>query len=117
LNGWVIETREIPMLILFLSAILWAESPLRAEPIGSVAELARYFRGQILKVDSYAQKAPALDSGAAFPLHDIHIDLAPTVSFGIIGVLQLSVSPEIDFVLVPDSPAAIRAESTQSPPR
>lgn len=86
----------------FLAA---AGGPARAAaPIGSVEELATYFRTQVKKVDTYAEKAPPVSSGFPFPLQDINIDLAPMVSFGISSVLQLSIAPEIDFVLVPDQP-------------
>jgi hypothetical protein len=34
-------------------------------------------------------------------LEDINLDLIASVSFGVPGVLNLTVSPEIDFIFVP----------------
>jgi hypothetical protein len=87
--------------ILFLGFIA-AGLTAHADPLGSEPELAAYFRTQLLKVDAYREAAPPIVAGDAFPLEDVNIDIAPQVSFGISSVFQLSVAPEIDFVLQPD---------------
>ena len=95
----------LALIAIVAAVFLLARSPIsRAGPIESIEELASYFRGHLKKVDVYAAKSPPLDSPFALPLQDINIDIAPQVNFGISSVLQLTVAPEIDFVLVPDPP-------------
>ncbi len=55
--------------------------------------------GQIRK--SLAQFKTSNDD-PSMELHSINIDIAPSVSFGLSSVVSLTVSPEIDFVLVPE---------------
>lgn len=73
-------------------------------PAGNAAprdELSGYFRSVLEKVDSMAVDEP-MAANPAIPAQDINIDVSPSVSFGVSSVFQLTVSPEIDFVLVPD---------------
>jgi hypothetical protein len=63
-------------------------------------ELSRYFRSELERVDAIAADEPL--TNPAIPGQDINIDVSPTVSFGVSGIFQLTVAPEMDFVLVPD---------------
>lgn len=62
--------------------------------------MTSYFTQKIKQVSSVMAKEtvrPA--SGGAWVLEDINFDLAPAVSFGVSKVLNITVAPEIDFVL------------------
>lgn len=87
--------KTIPLL-----ALLFASAPALAG--GPNSALERYFADALERVDSAAERAPASPAAPAFTLQDINVDVNGTVAFGISDVLQLSVSPEVDFVLVPD---------------
>ncbi len=85
------------LVLVFLSA-----SGARALGATPADTLAGYFQGELGRVDELAAKEP-LEQRASYPLQDINIDVSPTVSFGVSEVFQLTVAPEIDFVLVPDA--------------
>jgi hypothetical protein len=68
-------------------------------------ELSQYFSE---KIDRVEQSACLLGTGPQslmdnMVLQDINIDLTPSVSVGLNSVLNLTLSPEIDFVLVPST--------------
>lgn len=69
----------------------------------AVPKLEGYFgqkihqvQGALLSLDR--SESPTLES---FVYQDMNVDLTAEVSFGINGVLNLTISPEIDFVLTP----------------
>ena len=69
-------------------------------------DLHRYFDEKITQVDeSVCTQSEDEPTGGEPPhliLQAINIDIIPTVTFGLSGVLSLSISPEIDFVLTRD---------------
>lgn len=68
-------------------------------------ELYAYFDRTITDVQSSVKvrSEDGKDPISALVIQDLDIDLIPTVSFGLGKVASLAISPEIDFVLVPDS--------------
>jgi len=69
---------------------------------GENPHLTAYFSKKIGQIrSSLAQYKTAADD-PSMELHSIDIDIAPSVSFGLSSVLSLTVSPEINFVLVPE---------------
>ena len=75
-----------------------------------IPKLADFFGQKINRVEAAmnaAESGPA-DSQAKKPivLEDINLDLIPTASFGISEVLDLTLTPEIDFVVVLNEPAS-----------
>ena len=66
-------------------------------------QMAAYFNQKIAQVESVllADAAPA-ESEKKSRLQDINVDFAPQMSFGLSEVAKLTVTPEIDFVFVPD---------------
>jgi hypothetical protein len=73
-----------------------------AEP---VPKLQRYFEEKIQKLEltmAVADGKPTDPKQKPIVMEDINIDVIPTVSIGVSEVLNLQISPEIDFVLQPD---------------
>jgi hypothetical protein len=67
-------------------------------------DLYRYFSQKISELEAAAPDAGPEPAGSAgMILQDINLDLTPSVTFGLSSVLNLSISPEIDFVLAPDA--------------
>lgn len=87
---------KITMFVFFLLGAL----P-KAGTAAPVDELSGYFRSMLEKVDAVAADEPVA-TNPAIPGQDINIDVSPTVSFGVSEIFQLTVAPEIDFVLVPE---------------
>jgi hypothetical protein len=65
-------------------------------------QLTAYFSKKIGQIRSSLVQYKTSADDPSMELHSIEIDIAPSVSFGLSGVLSLTVSPEIDFVLVPE---------------
>jgi hypothetical protein len=63
--------------------------------------LYEFFKNKIEQVQTAAAQAQSENSSNFFVLEDINLDLIASVSFGVPGVLNLTVSPEIDFIFVP----------------
>jgi hypothetical protein len=59
------------------------------------------------KISGFEGKLSSLDEGKQTPvfpamtLSDINVQVEATVSFGIASVLDLSISPEVDFIVTP----------------
>jgi hypothetical protein len=87
-----------------------------AMPDDRALNLAQYFSQELQKVNNLAAAQPAKPPGPNFPLQDINVDVSPTATFGVSGIISLTISPEIDFVLVPASVAsAIAPDEIQRP--
>lgn len=93
--------------LMSLSLLLHSQ-PANAE---SNPQLQAYFREKILQIEESAQKETAT-GGPEMEIQDLNIDITPTVNFGISDVLQLTISPEVDFVLTPVAAGA----ATQTTP-
>lgn len=80
-----------------------AVMPARAE---SVPKLARCLEQRLDQIEG-ALAELELDPSAqdsAWMLQDLNLDFQPELTFGVPGVLSLTVTPEIDLVLVPSTP-------------
>jgi hypothetical protein len=77
--------------------------PARAESVPKLAQCIEQKLDQIegalgdLELDPSAQ-------ASAWTLQDLNLDFQPELTFGVPGVLSLTVTPEIDLVLVPSTP-------------
>jgi hypothetical protein len=61
-------------------------------------QLTAYFEQKLTSMES---RADSLPPQGAITLSDVNIDIMPSVSFGVNGILNLSISPELDLVLSP----------------
>lgn len=64
------------------------------------AELAAYFGKKVSQMQNSLASLGTPDDDPTMELQSMNIDIAPTVNFGLSGFLNLTVAPEIDFVLV-----------------
>jgi hypothetical protein len=85
---------------LFLPAQAFAES-----------DLSRYFDQKITAVENSLCSLPEAvgSTQSGFPsmaIQDLNLDFIPTVTIGISDVLSLSISPEIDFIMVLNQPGS-----------
>ena len=85
------------LLLLFFTAV-------GAKAATQPNELEQYFGSELQKVNALASQEPIFGSGPgkSFPIQDINVDVSPSVSFGVSNFLNLTISPEIDFVLQPE---------------
>ncbi len=68
-----------------------------------VPDLSKYLREKLTEVDQASSETPSVDlTSDGVVLQDVNLDISPSVTFGLPGALSLSISPEVDFVLVPD---------------
>jgi hypothetical protein len=65
-------------------------------------KLTNYFEKKISQMQTSAKEMDAAEHTSGIQLTDINIDLTGQVSFGLSEVLKLTLSTEIDFVLVPN---------------
>lgn len=66
-------------------------------------ELSNYFDRKLGEIEtSCTDTAASGDASGSDAMELQDIDIAPQVTFGLPGVLSLSIAPEIDVVLVPD---------------
>jgi hypothetical protein len=71
----------------------------------TIPQLQRFFDQKLDAVEAAISNSTGAAPGEKpIVLENINVDLIPTVSFGVSGVLDLRVMPEIDFVLQPDEP-------------
>ena len=65
------------------------------------SQMSAYFSDRIGQVEKVAAEKIETDVDQGIELQDINIDITPGISFGVSATVQLTISPEIDFVLVP----------------
>jgi hypothetical protein len=65
-------------------------------------KLTNYFEKKISQMRTSANEMDATEHTSGIQLTDINIDLTGQVSFGLSEVLKLTLSTELDFVLVPN---------------
>lgn len=91
--------------IFFAFAVISAPALASSETAPN-SKLSAYFSQEIDRVAmamESEQSSPAGTPSTPFVMHDVNIDLVPYATFGIGGVANLTVAPEIDFVVAPDS--------------
>jgi hypothetical protein len=84
-------------------SILTALSP-KISSAGLRERLDSFFQEKISSFESKLSTSEQSNQGSVFPamtLSDINVQLGTTVSFGITSVLDLSISPEVDFIVTP----------------
>lgn len=89
-------------LCLTLLALAYSQSALSA----ALPELADYFQKKLDLAQTSVCNSPQGDPHPDQILQDINLDLISDMSFGIGGVLNLTISPEIDLVLTPSPKTA-----------
>lgn len=79
-----------------------ALAPFRA-PAFENPELTAYFNRKIGLMRESLAKMETSPADPSMELKTVNIEIAPAVSFGISSVVSLTVAPELDFVLVPET--------------
>ena len=72
----------------------------------NIPEMSDYFDQKISTMEKIVCEmslAPADPRKYTMVLQDINVDIAGTATFGINSVISLSISPEVDFILTPET--------------